>query len=131
MRMRIIFLTRKPGESRESLSIPNHGHTAIMAKTDQIDAAARGILNVSAHADALQSGVPTQFRSRILFLAQQSLQTREGMFKQKELYDHDEEMRTPGLQVYGCARKESLQRYMCRCEEDTRTYLPMQAHGVQ
>ena len=56
-----------------------------MAKTDQIDAAARGILNVSAFADGLQSGVPTQFRSRISFLPQSSLQTREGMFKQKEL----------------------------------------------
>jgi hypothetical protein len=55
-----------------------------MVKTDQIDAAARGILDVSANADALQSGAATQSRSRSLFLAQQSLQTREGIFAQKE-----------------------------------------------
>ena len=40
-------------------------------------------------------------------------------------------MRTPGLQMYGCAGKESLRRYMCRCEEDTRTDLPQQAPGVR
>jgi hypothetical protein len=62
-----------------------HGHTTIMAKTEQIDAAARGILNVSAHAGAWQSGVPTQFRSRGTNPARQRLQTSEGMFKQKEL----------------------------------------------
>jgi hypothetical protein len=62
----------------------NQSHTAIMAKTEQIDATAHGILNVSARANTPQSGAPTQFRSRILFLAQRSLQTREGMFTQKE-----------------------------------------------
>jgi len=49
----------------------------------------------------------------------------------RSLYDHDKKMRTSSLQLYGCARKESLQRYMCRCEEDTRTHLPMQAPEVQ
>ena len=39
----------------EELIDPNHSHTAIMAKTDQNDAAARGILNVYPHADTLQS----------------------------------------------------------------------------
>lgn len=63
----------------------NHRHTAMMTKTEQIDAAVRGILNVSAHANALQGGVPAQFRSRILFLGQLCLQASEGMFKQKEL----------------------------------------------
>uniref|UniRef100_E6PY55 Uncharacterized protein n=1 Tax=mine drainage metagenome TaxID=410659 RepID=E6PY55_9ZZZZ len=63
----------------------NHSHMAMMAKTDQIVAAASGILNVSAHANAPQSGVPKQFRSRSTFLAQRCLQAKEGMFKQKEL----------------------------------------------
>jgi hypothetical protein len=62
-----------------------HMHTAMMAKTDQNDAAVGGILNVSAHANALQSGLPAKFRSRILFLGQLYLQTSEGTFKQKEL----------------------------------------------
>jgi len=48
--------------------------------------------------------------------------TTEPSDKEKEcsskrsFYHHDEKMRTPGLQMYGCAWKESLQRYMCRCE---------------
>jgi hypothetical protein len=49
----------------------------------------------------------------------------------RSFHDHDEKMRTHDLQLYGCARKGTLQRYMCRCEENTRTYLPMQAPGVQ
>ena len=53
------------------------------------------------------------------------------MFEKRSFHDHYEEMRTPGLQMYGGAGEEPLQRYMCRCEEDTRTYLPMQAPGVR
>jgi hypothetical protein len=115
------------GRKRRHIFILSHGHTAVMSKTEQIDATAHGILNTSAPAYALQTGAPVRFRSRILFLAQRSLQTREGMFKQRSLYDHGKKMRTPRLQVYGCAWKGPLQRNMCRCAEDTRTYLPMQA----
>ena len=108
-----------------------HGHTMIMAKTVQIDAAARGILKVSAHANALQSGVPTQFRPASMFPHNRAFRREKACASKRSLYDHGKEMRTHGLQLYDCARKEPLQRNMCRCEEDTRTYLPMQAPGVQ
>jgi len=81
-RMRAIVQPGNPARAAGAYRFikSTHSHTAMMAKTEQIDAAARGILNVSAHADGLQDGVPTQFRSRILFLAQRCLQAREGMF---------------------------------------------------
>jgi hypothetical protein len=77
----------KPGNpvKAEELMNSNRSHTAIMAKIDQIDAAAHGILNVFAPADRPQSGLPAQFRSRSIFLTQLCLQAKEGMFKQKEL----------------------------------------------
>jgi len=55
-----------------------------MAKTVQIDAAAHGILNVSARVNALKSGVPTQFRLASIFPTTEP-QKREGKFRYKEL----------------------------------------------
>jgi hypothetical protein len=70
MKMRMIVQPGEPArvDEADQLIKSTHRHTAIMAKTDQIDAAARGILTVSTDARALQSGEPTQFRSRSIFL---------------------------------------------------------------
>src|SRR5665213_2188368 len=57
---------------------------------------------------------------------------REKAYSRKRsLYDHYEEMRTSRLQLCGCARKELLLRYMCRCEENTRSDLPMPPRGMR
>jgi len=76
-----------------------------MAKTVQIDAAAHGILNVSARVNALKSGVPLSSDWRA-YSPTTSLQKREGKFRYKELHDHDKEMRTHTLQLYGSTRKD-------------------------
>src|ERR1035441_8467222 len=102
-----------------------------MAKTEQIGAAAHGILDVSAHANALESGVPTQLRLASIFPHNGAFRREKPTSGTRSFHDHDKEMRTPSLQLYGSTRKESLQRYMRRCEKDTRTDLPMQAPEVQ
>ena len=56
-----------------------------------------------------------------------ALRQEKAFSSKRSFYDHNKKMRTHGLQLYGCARKESLQRYMCRYEEDTRTDLPVSA----
>jgi hypothetical protein len=83
----IIVQFVKPARVNEACQLikSTHDHTAIMAKTEQIAEPTHGILHVSAHTNALQSGMPTQFRSRSIFPARQSLQASEGMLKQKEL----------------------------------------------
>jgi hypothetical protein len=51
-----------------------HSHNAMMARSEQIDPAAREILNMSVHAE-----IAALFRSTNKFTEQQSLQTDEGM----------------------------------------------------
>ena len=53
-------LAGKPGESKRKPINSTHRHTAIVTKTDQIVAAASGILNVSAHVNVPLSEVPKQ-----------------------------------------------------------------------
>ena len=101
-----------------------------MAKIVQMDAAVHGILNVSARANVPQREVPTQFRPASMFPRHIAFRREKTCASKRSPYDHCKEMRTPGMQLYACARKESLQRYMCRCEENARADLPMQAPGV-
>jgi hypothetical protein len=102
-----------------------------MSKTVQIDAAAHGILDVFAHENELESGVATQFRLASIFPHNGAFRREKSTSGTRSIHDHDKEMRTPSLQLYCSTRKESLQRYMRRCEEDTRTDLPMQTPEVQ
>ena len=90
MRVQFVFQFGNPARVKDAYQLikSTHSHTAIMTKTEQIDAAARGILNVSAHANALQTGVTMQFRLRSIFLAQQSLQRSEGMFRKGSFHDN-------------------------------------------
>lgn len=49
----------------------------------------------------------------------------------RSFHDHGERMRTSSLQLCRTEREELLQRYMCRCEENARTNLPMPSRGMR
>ena len=109
-----------------------HCHTAMMARSEQTDAAAHEILNVLVHAkNRCKEESPHSSDGRVNSPNNRAFRRVKVRELKRSFHDNGKEMRTHSLQLYGCARKEPLQRYLCRCEEDTRTYLPMQAPGVQ